>query len=77
LPQELEGIRVLWRLLEACDTTAAGFFRIVREALINIYSNLSPTLDSQRESINDSFVLECLACLKSINSDSLVVRSEK
>lgn len=46
LPQDLEGIKILWSLLEACDTNNSSLFYMIQRTLINIYSNLSATLDS-------------------------------
>lgn len=77
LPQDLEGINILWSLLEACDTGNSNLFYMVQRTLINIYSNLSTTLDSERQFINDSFIQACLSCLKSMHSDNSSGRSPK
>ena len=56
LPAELEGIKVLWSLIGACDTGNQGLFYLVQRTLINIYTNLAPELSAQRQDINDSFI---------------------
>jgi hypothetical protein len=64
-------------LLEACDTNNASLFYMIQRTLTNIYCNLSATLDAERQFISDSFVKECLACLKSMHSDTSTARTEK
>ena len=50
---------------------------MVQRTLINIYSNLSSTIDSEREYINESFIQACLACLKSMHADTSISRTTK
>ena len=69
LPEQLEGIKILWSVLGVCDTGNSGLFVMVQKTLINIYSNLSSELTSQAQSISDSFVQECLACLQHLRND--------
>lgn len=53
MPEELEGIKILWSLLAAHDQSNQYLFHMVQRTLINIYSNLSITLSSQKEEIGD------------------------
>lgn len=53
MPEELEGIKILWSLLAAHDQSNQFLFHMVQRTLINIYSNLSITLSSQKEQIGD------------------------
>jgi hypothetical protein len=71
LPQDLEGIRILWTVLGHCEASNSGLFQMVQRTLINIYTNLSPSLAAQAEFISDSFIQECLSCLEGLASENL------
>jgi len=70
LPQDLEGIHILWTLLATCDTGNSSLFFMVQRTLINIYSNFSEELAPQKQFIDESFIEQCLACLQSLTEDS-------
>ena len=74
MPEELEGIKILWSLLGAHDKSNQYLFNMVQRSLINIYSNLSITLRSKKEDIGDQFISDCL---QSVSRDSLVSRTCK
>ena len=69
LPQDLEGVNILWTLLATCDTANTSLFFMVQRTLINIYSNFSNELAPQKQLIDDNFIEECLACLRNLTSD--------
>lgn len=77
LPQELEGINILWQMMEANDTSNLPLFHSVRGTLVNIYTNLSSRLSHHKEEIYAGFVHKCMKCLRSINENSVVNRSDK
>jgi hypothetical protein len=77
MPQDLEGINVLWSMMETVDTSNYNLFFSVQRTLINIYSNLSSLLVDRRSQINDCFMIECMKCLESINKNNFIIRSDK
>jgi hypothetical protein len=56
LPQQLEGINLLWQMMEANDVGNLPLFDSVRSTLENIYTNLSSRLSQHEDAINSSFV---------------------
>lgn len=77
LPQQLEGIKLLWQMMEANDVGNLALFDSVRSTLVNIYTNLSTRLDKERDAISSSFIEECMNCLKSINENKVINRSDQ
>lgn len=77
LPQQLEGINLLWQMMEANDAGNLLLFENVRSTLENIYTNLSSRLSKHEDAINSSFIQECMKCLKSINENRVINRTEQ
>ena len=70
MPHELEGVNILWSVLESCDSTNVNLLIMVQRTIINIYSNLSRELGEKRSEIYDRFVNNCLSCLKNVKDDT-------
>ena len=63
-------------MMEANDVGNLTLFDSVRSTLVNIYTNLSTRLDKERDAIGSSFIEECMKCLKSINENRVINRSD-
>ena len=75
-PCDLEGVGLLWTVLANSDSGNATLLLMVQRTLVNIYTNLTPDLARHAQAINDSFVAECLSCLRAL-ADPACGKSEK
>ena len=44
LPQNIEGISTLWRMLRTCTSDGDTMLKLLQDTLINVYTNLDPCL---------------------------------
>ncbi len=65
-PNELEGISVLWKLLEEVDKKNMELISLIILLITKVYLNLSSVIEDQIHKIGEQFTQECLTRLSHV-----------